>query len=383
MKYKKLAINLLYNPSGGSLAQIKKIFEHLNEFKFDYFVIYTTPRNLHLIEGLNLENIKVRCTHFGQINLISRTIWEQLILPIYLKFDDINILFCPGNIAPVFSLVKKAQWIGTIGPFEKVFVQLYAKYSLWKRLVLLFNKYLMLYSAKTSDHVFFESFYSRDLFLNKYGLNENKTSVLQIGRDEYFEPETKKVNGKYSDLLKKRFILSVSHLYPYKNIETLIHAFGQLKDIGVEHNLILAGSTQNDKYLKELLNLVEYYGIEDKVFFVGNLERSDLKLFYSNCDTLVFTSPFENFAYTLVEAMSCGAPIISTNTTAMPETCHNAAVYFDPYSVEDLLSKMELVLSNHKTRNELMENSLSRANKMETYLAINIKTNQILQNVIK
>ncbi len=383
MKYKILAINLLYNPSGGSLAQIKKIFEHLNEFKFDYFVIYTTPSNLHLIEDLNSENVKVRCTNFGQINLISRTIWEQLILPIYLKLDGINILFCPGNIAPVFSSVKKAQWIGTIGPFDEVFVRLYAKYSSWKRLVLLFNKYLMLYSAKTSDHVFFESFYTRNLFLSKYGLNEKKTSVLQIGRDEYFEPDPKKENKKYSDLLKKRYILSVSHLYPYKNIEILIHAFGQLKDVVAEHNLILAGSTQNNKYFKELLSLVQYYGIQDQVFFVGNLEPSDLKQFYSNCDTLIFTSPFENFAYTLVEAMSCGAPIISTNTTAMPETCQNAAVYFDPYSVEDLLSQIELVLSSRKVRNELIKNSLARAGTMETYLAINIKTNEILQNVIK
>ena len=128
---------------------------------------------------------------------------------------------------------------------------------------------------------------------------------------------------------------------------------------------------------------MEYYGIRDKVFFVGNLDPIDLKQFYSNCDILVFTSPFENFAYTLVEAMSCGAPIISTNTTAMPETCQNAAVYFDPYSVEDLLSKIELVLSTDKVRNELIKNSLSRANKMETYLAINRKTNEILQNVIK
>ena len=53
--------------------------------------------------------------------------------------------------------------------------------------------------------------------------------------------------------------------------------------------------------------------------------------------------------------MSCGAPIISTNTTAMPETCQNAAVYFDPYSVEDLLSKIELVLSTDKVRNELIK----------------------------
>ena len=81
--------------------------------------------------------------------------------------------------------------------------------------------------------------------------------------------------------------------------------------------------------------------------------------------------------------MSCGAPIISTNTTAMPETLQNAAVYFDPYSVEDLLSQIELVLSSRKVRNELIKNSLARAGTMETYLAINIKTNEILQNVIK
>ena len=122
MKYKILALTF-YIIQVGVLYQIKKIFEHLNEFKFDYFVIYTTPSNLTLIKELSPKNVKVRCTHFGQINLITRTIWEQIILPIYLKLDGINILFCPGNIAPVFSSVKKAQWIGTIGPFDEVFVR--------------------------------------------------------------------------------------------------------------------------------------------------------------------------------------------------------------------------------------------------------------------
>ena len=81
--------------------------------------------------------------------------------------------------------------------------------------------------------------------------------------------------------------------------------------------------------------------------------------------------------------MSCGAPIISTNTTAMPETCQNAAVYFDPYSVEDLLSKMEMVLSKNQIRKKLVKNALARSETMETYLAINKKTNDALQNVIK
>ena len=81
--------------------------------------------------------------------------------------------------------------------------------------------------------------------------DQKKTSVLQIGRDEYFKPEKVVSSKEYSSLLNKKFILSVSHLYPYKNIETLIHAFSKLRAIEIDLSLVLAGSTQNIKYLEK------------------------------------------------------------------------------------------------------------------------------------
>ena len=381
-KKKTLAINLIYNPTGGSLAQIKKLIQNIDEYEFSNFIFYITPKNLNLVKPYSRSNIKIRSSKFAGINLITRTIWEQFFLPFYLFFDKVNILFCPGNIAPIVSLNKKVQWIGTIGPFEKNFVRIYAQYSIIKRFILFFNKILILYSSKTSDHVFFESFYTRDLFIKRYNFNKKNTSVLQIGKDEFYRPEKRVNSEKYSDLLDKKFLLSVSHLYPYKNLETLIHSFGRLRKTHQDLILILAGSTQNLKYLRKLKDLVDSYDLDESILFLGNLEPNELRQFYSQCYSLIFTSPFENFAYTLVEAMSCGAPIISTNSTAMPETCKSSALYFEPYSVEDLVKKINLLLFDDKLRNQLIDKSLARANELETYEIINIKTNKVLQTIL-
>jgi len=66
---------------------------------------------------------------------------------------------------------------------------------------------------------------------------------------------------------------------------------------------------------------------------------------------MIFPSPFENFTYTLVEALVCGAPIICSNTTAMPETCQEAALYFDPYNTEEMSEQISQLLNNEKLRN--------------------------------
>ena len=66
----------------------------------------------------------------------------------------------------------------------------------------------------------------------------------------------------------------------------------------------------------------------------------------------------------------------------MPETCKNSALYFNPYSVDELVNKTELILSDEDLRKKLISNSLARANELETYDMINIKTNQILQSIL-
>ena len=65
---------------------------------------------------------------------------------------------------------------------------------------------------------------------------------------------------------------------------------------------------------------------------------------------MIFPSPYENFAYTLIEAMSCGTAIACSNTTGMPDTCHEAALYFNPYDIEEIAEKISMLISDEKLR---------------------------------
>ena len=172
----------------------------------------------------------------------------------------------------------------------------------------------------------------------------------------------------------------VSHLYPYKNIEILFHALKKIND--PELKCLIAGKFHTKSYFHKLTKLSNDFSLNDKVVFLGGVNRRELKDLYSNCEMLVFTSPFENFAYTLVEAMSCSAPIISTNTTAMPETCGDAALYFSPGSEQELANCLFTFLDREDIRTKYKEMSLSKSSEYEVYSVINQRTNKILENLI-
>ena len=119
----------------------------------------------------------------------------------------------------------------------------------------------------------------------------------------------------------------------------------------------------------------------DKLIFLGNVKKEDLRELYSKCKIFVFTSPYENFAYTLVEAMSCGAPIVASNTTAMPETCDNAALYFSPDSFEELSKCILTFLNDEETRLRYKEMALIKSNSYDLYSEVNIKTSLLIKKI--
>ncbi len=375
---KILAIDLTYGSIGGADTQIVQIIKNIDVFSFDQYVIYTNANNLELFKKFKNNNISIVSVAAVSGSLLKRVLWQQLVLPFRLLSDGISVLYSPGNISPVFSFTKKAQWIGTIGPFEKDF---YKYFPAKNRLLLYLNKLLMKYSALTSAHVFFESNYTLNLFVNKYKFNKYKGSVINIGRGDSFFSSNKYIEQKILPFVDKRVILTVSHLYPYKNIEVLLKSFSRYSQDDEESILLIAGSTPFDNYYNSLCSLTDSLGLSERVIFLGKMNQSELRELYNLCSLFIFTSPFENFAYTLVEAMSCGAPILTTNTTAMPETCGSAALYFDPFSVSDLLEKMTILMSNDLLRNQYKQLSIKQSLTIDDYREVNVKTNTVLSNI--
>ena len=184
-----------------------------------------------------------------------------------------------------------------------------------------------------------------------------------------------------SEIDYQDFILTVSHLYPYKNIELLINSYYHLKLHEQGLYILVAGSISDKKYYKKLKLIVEKHDISKYVIFLGRLEIKEIRELYSKCKIFVFTSPFENFAYTLVEAMSCSAPIISTNTTAMPESCGSAALYFSPDSEEELSDCIMTFLNDENLRLKYKTMALLKSKEYPVYSSVNSKTNLLLNNI--
>jgi len=368
-----IAIDVTYTPSGGSATQITNIIKYLDAFcEGAKIIVYTKRNNLHLFNSISNDDAQVYISNLSGIGVLGRVFWGQAVLPLLVKKHHVDVLFCPGNIAPIFSPVKTIQWIGTIGPFWEEFYTL--NVSFYRKMRFRVNKIFMYLSARKSEVVIYESEYSKALFINNYGVNKASARVLHIGKDEFFYPEKTNaeefhVNGM---VVKKPYILCVSHLYEYKNVIRLIEAFSLAKnEMQKGVNLVIAGEVVSESYYEEIRCAVRKFGCVSDVIFLGLVSKEHLRTLYSTCEVMVFPCPVENFAYTLVEAMCCGAPLISSNTTAMPETCGDAALYFDPNDSHELAVLLINLIKDNRLQMHLRDKALERVKELPDYEEVN------------
>jgi glycosyltransferase involved in cell wall biosynthesis len=177
--------------------------------------------------------------------------------------------------------------------------------------------------------------------------------VIYHGVRESFIPPEATRSGKY--------LLAVSDIYVQKNLHTLINALGELRRSNPDIVLKLAGKAIDQGYLSELKDAIRLEKLEDAVEFLGEMTADQLLDLYQNCTAFVFPSTVETFGNPLVEAMACGAPIVSSNTAAMPEILGEAAIYFDPLNARDMAAQINEILTNGELRRQLSQKALQRA----------------------
>jgi glycosyltransferase involved in cell wall biosynthesis len=376
----RIIIDVTYSPSGGALTQIVNMVDKFNSIDDIEVVIYSKHSNREIFKKFNKKN-KIILSKMSNISNITRLFWCHFVLPFYLLKRNNSILFCPGNFSPLFSPVKTVVWIGTIGPFYRDF---FTNFSLLDQLKLYLNKFFMIASSKSADAVIFESEFTKQMFINNYNLKADNGHVINIGFDDYFlNTNTDDADQSIKNLANNgKFILCVSHLYPYKNIIRLLRSFKKVLDQADSPiSLIIAGSMDYKSYNKEIKECIEDLQLKKNVILLGMVNKRNLKYLYLNCKMLVFPSPYENFAYTLVEAMSCKAPIVCSNTTAMPESCKDAAIYFDPFDEVDIANKILLLLNSKKLENFLSNKSLLRAKELPSFEESTVMTLNIMKNI--
>jgi glycosyltransferase involved in cell wall biosynthesis len=194
-----------------------------------------------------------------------------------------------------------------------------------------------------------------------YGLDEARIRVIYPGVNPTFRKRSPEamaaVCQKYG--LPDCFILYVGTIEPRKNLTSLLEAYQALKNQGTECKVVIVGKKGwlYEGFFRRLRDL----GLEDAVIFPGFVPDEDLSAFYSAAKLFVYPSLYEGFGLPVVEAMACGAPVITSDTSSLPEVAGDAALLVEPTSVEALVAAMRGVLDNTALRAKMRTRGLEQA----------------------
>jgi glycosyltransferase involved in cell wall biosynthesis len=190
-----------------------------------------------------------------------------------------------------------------------------------------------------------------------YGLPRGRIEVIPNGVSDEFRP-----SGDAHTLieLRRRFrlpadrvILFVGGADPRKNHQTLLDAYARRSNRLAGHCLVLVGEAVHR--FGDLMQTARRFGLEHRVVCPGRLPLPDLRLLYSCADLFVFPSIYEGFGMPVLEAMACGAPVITSNSTALPEVAGDAAVLVNPEDAEALAEAMVRVIEDRSLRETLKQ----------------------------
>jgi glycosyltransferase involved in cell wall biosynthesis len=218
--------------------------------------------------------------------------------------------------------------------------------------------------AKQASHLATVSEFSKKDLINNFGLNPKKIDVVYNGINEGYKviEEVKKdeVRDKYSH--GKNYFLFVGSQSPRKNLVRLIEAFNIFKlNSGSNYQLLLVGSSFWGE--GEISKAIDASSFKDEIIIAGRLDQTELEQIMASAFALAFVSYFEGFGIPLIEAMQCEVPILCSNTSCMPEIAGDAALYFDPFDVNDISAKMlELFQSKHLAQELIAKGNLRKLN---------------------
>jgi len=162
-----------------------------------------------------------------------------------------------------------------------------------------------------------------------------------------------------NNLHGKPYLLYVGNVKPHKNLSGLIEAFSLLLG-DVPHDLVIIGKkegfiTGDDSVLSKAKKL------GNRLHFTGYVSDELLMQYVSHADILVLPSFYEGFGLPPLEAMATGCPVIVSNKASLPEVCGEAAIYCDPYDINDIMAKIELVLNDNVLRKRMQKCGLAHA----------------------
>ena len=280
--------------------------------------------------------------HILEINCPSYILWEQVALPKAAYHYRVELLHCTSNTAPIFyfrPLVLTLHDIIFLEPRDRNNKSIYQNLGwLYRRLVvpIIINKCERIITVSDFEYNNIE----RKLHLG------NKLVRIYNGYNEWFKPinDTNNIYKKYIN--KDGYFFFLGNTDPKKNTERTLIAYSKyLESSTIKRPLLLADLEV--QYLESMLKDNNIENIREKIIIPGYIVNVDLPYIYNRAFAFLYTSLRESFGIPLLEAMACGTPVITSNTSSMPEIAGKDAIMINPENADEIAQAM-LDIENDK-----------------------------------
>jgi glycosyltransferase involved in cell wall biosynthesis len=192
-----------------------------------------------------------------------------------------------------------------------------------------------------------------------------RLTAIYNGVNEHFKPvrdplEIARVREKYK--LPERYFFFLGNTDPKKNTIGTLKAFSDfVKVTGSDHKLVMLDYDRVE--LDKLLAEIDDKPLIDKILLTGYVVNTDLPVIYGQCDVFLYPSLRESFGIPMLEAMACGVPVITSDTSSMPEVAGDAALLVNPFKPEEITRAMVMLTGDVRLKTELIDKGAVRASK--------------------
>lgn len=329
------------------LEEIKELQK--SDVRNEYFVFVAPGEDRCLKDSKNVHIIEIGNNFYP--------LWEQFSLPRAVNQLNLDMLHCTSNTAPIrckVPLILTLHDIIFLEPRDKSNKSFYQDMG-WR-----YRRFVVPRILKKCKRIITVSDFEFNNIITKLQIPEEKMVMIYNGYNKWFRPveDTELIYQQYIE--EPGYFFFLGNTDPKKNTERTLIAYSKYLEMSdVKRKLLMADLDRG--YLDEIIDRNDIGNIRDHIVMPGYIKNADLPYIYNNAFAFLYTSLRESFGIPLLEAMACGTPVITSNTSSMPEIGGPDVIMVNPQNANEITEKMLLLEKDKALYQKQKETGIIRA----------------------
>ena len=334
------------------IKNLQKI-DHENE----YFIFVAPGENDFLKETDNF--------NICEIDMKLYPVWEQIGLVLTAKNMKLDMLHLTANTAPLWTRIPYILTLHDTITLEQSSYLRQGK-TMYQWAGHQYRRFVIPRAASRSKHIITVSETEKQNIIHRLHIDPEKITVIHNGVGDCFNPVMDKevirqFNEKYR--LPQKYILSIGNTEPRKNTVNLLKAYSEYYTHSAEKRALVLSHNDRSAFKMQVQQAGLSEQVKRKIIMLGYVRSADMPVLFSEAGMFVYPSQREGFGIPILEAMTSGTPVITSDTSSMPEVGGNAARYANPFDFKDIAEQMLYLEVHPEQCDEMIKAGLLQSKK--------------------